>query len=146
MEEMTNVVEQVAEATAEQVCDTLQEAAGNVDVAAAAQKALDEVTIPVSSAPAKSGLGKTLLRDGALVLGGAVIGGAVDHWVLPAVKKGISWGKQKMAERKAEKAAKKAKKAAAKSQAAKQDNTAAVAATVSDDEGIDPTAIDATIE
>lgn len=146
MEEMTNVVEQAVEETVNQVTDTLQEAAGNVDVAAAAEK-LESAVIPVTSVPAKNGLGKELLKDGAIALGGVAVGVTIDRWVVPAVQKGISKFGEWRKKRKAEKAAKKAAKAAAKSgEAAGKGGTGEAVKAAVPDEGIDPMEIQAEIE
>lgn len=121
----------------EQAADKMFEAAENLD------KAIAETGVKPASAltelKQQPSTGKNILIDLGIFTGGAVVGYAVDHWVVPGVKKLMSKAKAKHAEKKAQKAAKKAQKeAAAKQEPAPEAPTA--------NDGIDPNTIDTTVK
>jgi len=124
----------------EKAADAMMEAAENLDKAIAETgvkpaSALTELKKPVT--------GKNLALCAGTFFGGIATGVAIDHWVVPAISKGLDKLKEKRAKKKAEKAAKKAAKAAANAQE-KKPEPAPAASTESD--GIDPNTVDTTIK
>ncbi len=68
-------------------------------------------TVPAVTQAKVSNLGKTIAIDAGIALGGAALGAAFDHWVVPKIKEAWENHKIKKAEKKAAKKAAKEKKA-----------------------------------
>lgn len=92
----------------EKAYDKLIDAADNMDKAVALGQ---PTTLPTqTTSTPNSDVGKTLLINGGVFLGGIAVGAAIDHWAVPKLKKAIDNHKEKKAKKKAEKEAKKAAK------------------------------------
>lgn len=125
----------------EKAAEELVEKAANLDTAVAVTNVQKAV-----SAPAKNYTGKNIAIGAGLVLGGGAIGFAFDHWVVPKITEALENHRVKKAEKKAAKEAKKAAKKADKKQTAKPAPAPAKAEEPEpDDQGIDPTTVETTI-
>ena len=140
MEENKVITEEFVENAVQKAYDNLTTAAADMDKAVALQKATETA---VSATTSNVNVGKTVLVGvGGLVTGG-IAGYCLDHWGIPAIKKGLAKHKAKKAAKKAEKEQKKAAKA--KKPAAQEEKPAPAPANQEGD-GIDPRDIDTKID
>jgi hypothetical protein len=142
MEENKVMTEEFAENTVQQAYDNLTAAAAKMDEAVALQKATEQA---VSATTSKACSGKNLLIGGGCLVAGGIAGYALDHWGIPAIKKGWAKHKEKKAAKKAEKEQKKAAKSGKKPAPAKEEKPAPAPANTPDD-GVNPMDIDTTID
>lgn len=137
MEENNVITEGIVENAVQKACESLTTTA---DTTVALQKATETA---VSATTSNVNVGKTVLVGvGGLVTGG-IAGYCIDHWAIPAIKKGWANHKAKKAAKKAEK---EQKKAAKDKKPAAQAEKPAPAPANQEDEGIDPRDIDTKID